>query len=137
MPVPTQDPCKNPDATGSRAELLKEGERLWRDTKLSTNGLSCNTCHQGHAAFMPSFAQPYPHTVAMAQDKAGVKSIHLDGMVQACMVMPMAAKPFAWDSRQLAALTAYTEEVQKSFDLGKVAAGSNPCAAKNPCAARH
>lgn len=120
---------------GNKAELVKEGERLWNDTKLSTNGLSCNTCHQNHASFAPSFAQPYPHTVAMAQERAGLKKIHLDEMIQACMVIPMAAKPLPWGSKELAALTAYTAKVQKTFKPGKAAA-QNPCAAKNPCAAR-
>ncbi len=108
------------------------GEKLWNDTKLSSNGMSCNTCHQSHAAFMASFAKPYPHTVAMTKDKAGVKTIHLDEMIQACMVMPMATKPLAWDSKELAALTAYTLSQQKTFKPGAKGA-ANPCA-KNPCA---
>lgn len=108
------------------------GEKLWNDTKLSSNGMACSTCHQNHAAFQASFAKPYPHTVAMAKDKAGVKTVHLDEMIQACMVMPMATKPLAWDSMELAALTAYTQSQQKSFKPGAKGA-ANPCA-KNPCA---
>ena len=104
---------------GDQAALLKEGKALWSDTKLSTNGLSCNTCHQGNAAFNASFAKPYPHFVQMTQDQAGLKKVHLDEMVQACLVMPMAAKPLAWGSRELAALTAYTAEMQKSFKPAK------------------
>jgi cytochrome c len=112
--------------TGNPAELRKEGERLWNDTKLSTNGMSCNTCHQNNGAFNASFAQPYPHKVAMVQEKAGLKTIRMDEMVQICMVVPMAAKPLPWDSRELAALTAYTAQVQKDFQR----AAKNPCAAK-------
>ncbi|MDD5328945.1 MAG: cytochrome c peroxidase [Sulfuricella sp.] len=115
----------------------KLGEKLWHDTKLSTNGLSCNSCHQDHGAFQSSFAKPYPHQVAMARDKAGMKRVHLDEMIQACMVMPMAAKPLPWDSRELAALKAYTLGVQKTFKPG-AKAPANPCSAKpaNPCAAK-
>lgn len=111
----------------------KLGEALWSDTKLSTNGLSCNSCHANHGSFKETFAIPYPHTVAMARDQAGVKTVHLDEMIQACMVMPMAAKPLPWDSKELAALTAYTLTVQKTFKPGKA---GNPCAARpaNPCA---
>ncbi len=115
----------------------KLGEKLWNDTKLSTNGMSCNTCHANHGAFQTSFAKPYPHYVQMAKDQAGVKVVHLDEMIQACMVMPMAAKPLAWDSKGLAALVAYTQNVQNTFRPGaKVPA--NPCSAKpaNPCAAK-
>jgi hypothetical protein len=40
----------------------------------------------------------------------------------------MAAKPLPWDSKELAALSAYTLEVQKGFKPGKGAV--NPCAGK-------
>ena len=123
-------------AAAPREALVKDGEKLWNDVKLSSNGLACNTCHQGGAAFQPTFAKPYPHQVAMVRDQAGLKSIQLDEMVQACMVMPMAAKPLAWDSRELAAITAYTGEVQKQYRATSAKGAANPCAAKNPCAAR-
>lgn len=115
----------------------KLGEKLWNDTKLSTNGMSCNACHANHGAFQASFAKPYPHTVAMAKDQAGVKAVHLDEMIQACMLMPMAAKPLPWDSKELAGLVAYTQSVQKTFRPG-AKAPANPCSVKpaNPCAAK-
>ncbi|PHM20473.1 MAG: hypothetical protein CK604_05985 [Curvibacter sp. PD_MW3] len=91
------------------------GEKLFNDTKLSTNGMSCASCHANHGAFQASFAKPYPHTVAMAKEQLGRKTVHLDEMVQGCMVMPMAAKPLPWDSKELAALTAYTASLQKTF----------------------
>jgi cytochrome c len=100
------------------------GKDLWSDTDLSTNGLSCQTCHQGNQNFGATFAEPYPHEVAMATDRAGLGEITAEEMVQLCMVVPMQAEPLPWDSRELAALAAYTTEVQKSF---------NPCAAGNPC----
>lgn len=69
--------------------------------------------------------------VAMAKDRASLDKITIDEMVQLCMVVPMAAKPLPWNSKELAALSAYSLEVQKTFK--PVAA--NPCAAKNPCSA--
>jgi cytochrome c len=71
----------------------------------------------------------------MVGEKAGLKQIQLDEMVQICMLVPMASKPLPWDSTELAALTAYTGEVQKKFKPG--AAAANPCAAKSPCAAKN
>lgn len=114
----------------------KLGAKLWNDARLSTNGMACNTCHADHGAFQASFAKPYPHLVQMAKEQAGVKAVHLDEMIQACMVMPMAAKPLPWDSKELAALVAYTQTVQKSFKPG-AKAPANPCSAKpaNPCRA--
>lgn len=120
--------------SGTHAELVKFGEALYKDKKLSTNGMACESCHAGGASFAPGFAKPYPHAVAMAKEKSGVARVHLDEMVQFCMVVPMAAKPLSWDSKELAALTAYTAQVQKSFK--PVASKGNPCAARNPCAAK-
>jgi cytochrome c len=114
---------------GDAAALAAYGEKLFRDTRLSSNGMSCGTCHNGNNAFQATFAQPYPHHVQMTAERAGVKSVHLDEMVQFCMVVPMAAKPLPWDGKELAALTAYTASLQKGFRTGR-----NPCAAKNPCA---
>ena len=91
------------------------GEKLFGDTKLSTNGMSCASCHANHGAFQGSFAKPYPHTVAMANEQLGRKTVHLDEMIQGCMVMPMAATPLPWDSKELAGLTAYLLTVQKTF----------------------
>lgn len=95
------------------------GEKLFNDTKLSTNGMSCASCHANHAMYADSFAQPYPHTVAMARDRLGHMTVHLDEMIQACMVMPMAAKPLPWDSKELAAIVAYVEQQQKTFKPAK------------------
>jgi mono/diheme cytochrome c family protein len=91
------------------------GEKLFFDKKLSTNGMSCATCHANNASFTNSFAKPYPHKVAMANDDLGIKTIHLDEMIQACMVMPMQAKPLPWNSKELADLTAYTASLQNTF----------------------
>lgn len=123
-------------ATGNRAELLKLGETLWSDTRLSSNNMSCNTCHQGGASFQDTFAKPYPHYVAMAKDQGGFKKINLDEMVQFCLVVPMASKTLPWDSKELAALTLYTAQMQKSFKPA-AARAANPCAAKNPCAPKN
>ena len=109
--------------------LVKEGKMLFMDKSLSTNGMACQTCHAGLDAFADTFAQPYPHMVDMPADSSGVNSVSLDEMVQFCMVAPMESKPFPWDSRELAAVTAYTATLQQAF----LAKASNPCAAKNPC----
>ena len=118
----------------SNAALIEEGKRLWNDTSLSSNGLACGTCHKDMAALNKSFSQPYPHEVAMPSQMAGVGSIHADEMVQFCMVQPMQSKPLHWNSKSLAALTAYTLELQKSFN--PCAAAKNPCNPCNPCAAK-
>ncbi|MCC6208574.1 MAG: cytochrome C peroxidase [Gammaproteobacteria bacterium] len=116
---------------GAQAELVTYGKELFNDTSLSTNGMSCNTCHQSHGAFNETFTKPYPHFVKMPSDRSGLQAVHLDEMVQFCMVAPMAAQPLPWDGKELAALTAYTATLQKDFKPRR----SNPCTAKSPCAA--
>ena len=132
---------------GTQDQLIQEGERLWNDQSLGTSGLACQTCHLNHGNFNPSFAKPYPHSVAMTQQRAGVQQVDLDEMVQFCMVVPMAGQPLPWGSKELAALTAYSRQVQKEFIQAaavnpcmlKPAAANpcNPCAARNPCAAKN
>lgn len=132
---------------GTQAQLIEEGERLWNDRSLGTSGLACQTCHLNHGNFNPSFAEPYPHPVAMVQQRAGVQQVDLDEMVQFCMVVPMASQPLPWGSKELAALTAYSRQIQKEFIQAaaanpcmlKPAAANpcNPCAAKNPCATKN
>jgi cytochrome c len=123
------------------AQLLKEGERLWNNRFLGSSGLACQTCHLNHANFNPSFVKAYPHPVAMPHQRAGLQQVTLDEMVQFCLVVPMARKPLAWESKELAALTAYAGQVQKGFIK---AAAANPCMLKpaaanpcNPCAAKN
>lgn len=126
---------------GDRLQLLAEGERLWNDKKLGNSGLACGICHANNGNLNKSFLKPYPHHVAMADQRAGLKQVNAAEMVQFCMIVPMQGKPLDWSSRELAALTAYTEEVQKKF---KVAVAANPCLLKasganpcNPCGARN
>jgi hypothetical protein len=123
---------------GDHAALVSEGAKLFKDTSLSTNGMSCNSCHNNNGMFQTTFAQPYPHYVQMANDQFKIKAVHADEMVQLCMVAPMAAQPLPWDSRELAALTAYVTEQQKVFAKQHKTGAMNPCAAKpmNPCAAK-
>lgn len=49
------------------------GEKLFDDTKLSTNGMACSSCYANHGVFQASFAKPYPHTVAMAKEHLAAK----------------------------------------------------------------
>lgn len=117
-------------------DLAARGAEVWADKSLSgTGATSCSTCHSGDGTAMmnASFADPYPHPVAMAKDRAGLETVTAAEMVQLCMAIPMAAAPLDYESVELAALTAKVMDLQKSFDPS-TAGGMNPCAA-NPCAA--
>lgn len=101
-----------------RAELVQKGEALWNDPSLAKNGkTTCASCHKNNTRmFKKTFLEAYPHQAKMPKKKAGMDSISAEGMVQFCMIVPMKSEPFDWDSQELAALTAYTEDVvQKDF----------------------
>lgn len=130
----------------SRSKLVKQGRKLFSDASLSSNGLSCNSCHSTNHLFNATFAKPYPHPVSMAKERAGVTSrLNADEFVQFCMLAPMASKPLPWESKSLAALTAYVTDIkQPAFvewavknpcALKKKMAAANPCGMKmhNPC----
>lgn len=108
---------------GNPCKLMALGKKLFNDTSLSSNGLSCATCHNDGAGYNATFANAYPHSVAMARNIFGMESVHLDEMVQICMVRPMAAEPLDWGGEQLAALTTYMANIQTQLS-------ANPCALK-------
>ncbi|MEE9207994.1 MAG: hypothetical protein V3U67_06390, partial [Gemmatimonadota bacterium] len=113
-------------AGNSQAQLVAMGEELWGDASLSSGGsTACSTCHVGtYGMMMPTFANPYPHGVAMAKDRAGLDQVTAAEMVQLCMVIPMNSEPLEWNSVELAALSAYVESIQPGFDPS--AAPANP-----------
>ncbi len=125
---------------GNRDALVAEGQTLWEDRSLGKSGLACASCHIDNTGQMqPTFAEPYPHRVAMPEQRAGVSEVTAAEMVNFCMVVPMMSDPLPWNSRDLAALTAYVESIQAGFEPAE-SGGGNPCAAKNnpcnPCGAR-
>ena len=99
--------------TEDRVALVARGEALWNDKSLSKKGkTACASCHKGNTrTFKKTFLDAYPHYVKMAAKKADLQEITAEGMVQFCMLVPMKTETFAWDSEDLAALTAYTQDV--------------------------
>lgn len=114
------------------SELVAEGEALWNDRSLGKSGIACATCHyESYAQMSDGFDAPYPHFVKMPHQRAGVSEVSAAEMVNFCMLVPMQDEPLAWDSRELAALTAYVERIQAGFEPSMGGGGANPC---NPCA---
>jgi hypothetical protein len=110
----------------SNAELVAKGGELWNDKSLSSTGATaCSSCHMDYAMINASFAEPYPHPVKMAKERAGLDEVTAAEMVQLCMVIPMAAEPLDWGSLELAALSAHVEDLQSGFET--------PTGAANPC----
>ncbi len=121
-------------AEGSETELIEKGSELWNDRTLGRTGLACATCHINNYMQMgPTFAQSYPHYVAMPAQQAGVQEVNAAEMVQFCMLVPMGGDALDWRSSELAALAAYVESIQPGYQVGGVGGGANPC---NPCGAK-
>jgi hypothetical protein len=106
-------------ASGSHPELTALGEKLWNDRTLGSSGIACSTCHVGGTGQMnDSFDAPYPHYVEMPAQQAGVRQVSAAEMVNFCMIVPMQDEPLPWESRELAALSAYVEKLQVGFQPG-------------------
>ena len=71
--------------------------------------------HTNGMVYLDTFKNRYPHFVAMGKRDFGMDRVHLDEMVQICMVAPMVAEPLEWDSKELAALTEYTPQEQQKY----------------------
>jgi cytochrome c peroxidase len=57
--VPNGFPAVNPNATNLSVEAVRLGRKLYYDPILSSNGLSCSSCHQQSRAFSaPLFTHP-------------------------------------------------------------------------------
>lgn len=98
----------------SREELVAYGKELYDARTLSPNGLACNDCHAESRAYKKGFAKPYPHPIRMAKARAGMKrDVHADEFVQICINIPLDGESLAWDSKELAALTAYVIDVEQ------------------------
>ncbi len=87
-------------------EAIALGEKLWNDTKLSTNGKKCTTCHANGTLL--KLDKAFPKVIQMA---GGVLS--LEQMINFCLTKPMAGKPFPSDSPELTAMAAYHESLAK------------------------
>ncbi len=99
---------------GDRTELVAKGELLWNDKNVSDNGKkACASCHKGATKmFKASFQADYPHAVKMATKKSKLAEVDAEQMVQFCMLAAMKNDDvLAWDSEDLAALTAFTVDV--------------------------
>ncbi|MEE8423807.1 MAG: cytochrome C peroxidase [Thermodesulfobacteriota bacterium] len=110
-------------------DAVNLGEKLWKDTKLGSSGLSCNTCHAGGNTYTKTALQVYPHFVSMPNDV-----VTLDQMINFCMINPMKGDPLPYGSKEMTALSAYFQNVSLNDiekRLGSMSA--NPCAAKNAC----
>ncbi len=80
---------------------VTRGERLWREPA-GGGGKSCAGCHADAASSMKGVATRYPRL-----DPSAAQLLNLEGRINACRSGNQGAQPFAYESDELLALTAY------------------------------
>ena len=93
---------------------IANGKQLFNDTKLSTNGRSCSSCHASIDTFGNQFKTPYPHAAMNSKARFGADRMNLDEIIQLCMQGPMRNMPFEWGSTEQIDLTTYLLKVQST-----------------------
>jgi sulfur-oxidizing protein SoxA len=88
-----------------------DGEALW-STKAGRAGKSCADCHQDAATTMKGVAARYP-----AWSEAQQRPVDLQGRINACRETKQQATPFALESKELLALTAYIGKQSRGMPI--------------------
>jgi cytochrome c len=107
----------------STKDSLAHGAELFQDTKLGTNGQSCNSCHinggttGGKVEMMPGMKMPIPdlHASAATYPKFKVPNdavITLTEMNNNCIVMFQMGQPLPLDSQESRDLAAYVTSLK-------------------------
>ena len=88
-----------------------DGEALWT-AKAGSANKACADCHQDAATTMKGVAARYP-----AYSPAHHRPLDLQGRVNACRETQQQATPFAWESKELLALTAYVGKQSRGLPI--------------------
>ena len=78
------------DEWNALMQAVANGDALWHNGKLGSNGLACGNCH-------PDGSATNPHTWPKFQTNLG-KVGTLRDMINWCITVPMQGKPLAFDS---------------------------------------
>jgi len=103
------------DATNPAVLWLLEGEELW-NRKAGAAGEACAGCHGDARASMKGVAARYP-----GWDAAGGRPVNLEQRINACRTDRQRATAFAYESRELLALTAYIARQSRGLPVAVAA----------------
>jgi sulfur-oxidizing protein SoxA len=100
------------DDTANPATLwVLEGEALWKG-KAGNANRACSDCHGDAGVSMSGVAARYP-----APDAISGRMLNLEQRINACQVANQKAKPFAYESRELLALTTYVARQSRGMPI--------------------
>jgi cytochrome c len=93
---------------GEIEDAVARGSKLFADTSLGTNGMSCNSCHtnMGKGDSPLAGRTPFPKVFSMAK-----KVLTLDQTVQNCLMGALKGKALAWDDPKLTDLVTYVDSL--------------------------
>ncbi|PAY08002.1 sulfur oxidation c-type cytochrome SoxA [Bradyrhizobium sp. UFLA03-84] len=97
--------------------FVLDGEALWK-RKAGAANKACADCHDDARVSMKGVAAHYP-----AFEKALGKPVDLEGRINLCRADHQQASPFAYESRELLALSAYVAQQSRGVPI---AAGDDP-----------
>lgn len=89
--------------------VVKDGRKVFTDTKLGTNTVTCNECH-------PNAANTHPETYPKFQKQLG-KVATIGEMINWCIANPLEGKKMALDDPRMTALIAYITEERRNVKL--------------------
>lgn len=99
------------DVTNPGMLTVLEGETLWK-AKTGAADKACADCHQDAAVSMKGVAARYP-----AYDPDRQRPIDLQGRINACRQTNQLATPFAWEDRELLALTTFVARQSRGMPI--------------------
>src|ERR1700722_11182414 len=102
--TPETQAMQKDDTSNPGMLWVLDGETLWK-SKTGAVGKACADCHHDARASMKGVAARYP-----AYDKALGRPVNLEQRINLCRARHQEATPFAFESRDLLALTAFVAE---------------------------
>ena len=88
---------------------VKDGRKVFTDTTLGTNGVTCNQCH-------PNASNTHPETYPKFQKQLG-KVAMIAEMIDWCIANPLEGKRMALDDARMTALITYITQERKGVKL--------------------
>jgi L-cysteine S-thiosulfotransferase len=109
--TPDTQAMQNDDTANPGMLGVLDGEALWK-SKAGAAGKACADCHGDAATSMKGVAARYP-----AFDKAQGRPVNLEQRINMCRTQNQQAKPLAYESRDLLALTAFVAEKSRGIAI--------------------
>jgi sulfur-oxidizing protein SoxA len=115
--APDTQAIQNDDTANPGMLWVLDGEALWK-SKAGAAGKACADCHNDAATSMRGVAARYP-----AFDATLGRPVNLEQRINLCRAQHQQATPFAFESRDLLALTAFIGQQSRGMPIE---AGADP-----------